>query len=193
MWPSLKTFWGWSALTQSDLPSRLCSQNEKWLGPAFPLPLPILGWSPKPVANTTPSIEICGLFFSSSPRPFILCKMHRGAHKHGSNLHMTTSYGVSHAAHHTMRPASPSGSVSRKMSFSPIMRTTIFGHASRICFKSSFYTHSVRFPPLPRNSILSTVSSLLFTRTQCVSPLFPETRSYPLSQPVWMSIGWGRG
>ena len=60
-----------------------------------------------------------------------------------------------------MRPASPSGSVSRKMSFSSIMRTTIFGHSSRICFKSSFSTHSVRFPPLPRNSILSTFPASL--------------------------------
>ena len=100
--------------------------------------------------------------------PFILCKMHRGAHKRGSNLHMTTSlvYPLldTIVVMDAVRPTSPSGSASRKMSFSPVIRTTIFGPSSQICFGSSFSTHSVRFP------------------------LFQETQSHPLSQPIWMSI-----
>ena len=119
----------------------------------------------------TPSIVINDLFL----HPLILCEMHRGAHKCGSNLHMTTSsvYPLLHVivARDTMRPASPSGSLSRKMLFSPIIRMTIFGPSSQICFKSSFSTHSMR------------------------SPLFQENRSYPLSQPIWMSIpsgGWNQ-
>ena len=75
----------------------------------------------------------------------------------------------------SMCPTCPSGSVSRKLSFSPVIRMTIFGPLSQICFKWN--------------------SSLLFPRTQCISPLFQETWSYPLSQPIWMSIpsgGWNQ-
>ena len=92
----------------------------------------------KPIANMTPSIVVCGFFL----RPFILCEMHCGAHKYGSNLHMATSlvYTLLHiiVARDSMRPTSPLGSVMRKMLFSPIIKTTIFGPSLRICLKSSF-------------------------------------------------------
>ena len=62
----------------------------------------------------TPSIVICGIFL----RLFILCKRHQGARKCGNNLHMTTSsvYSRLHiiVVRDNMRPATPSGSVSRK-------------------------------------------------------------------------------